>query len=471
MNPDKIMDAIGMVDDRFLTEDEEHRTVPFRRKLITLIAAVLALALSVGTVMAAGQEFPKLGASIQKMFYTVFHIPTHEHPPEQMPNSTEPSQPPLQQIGVVDIDGVVNAHYFAGEGHVQRFEGGFYTYSGRTGDAPPEEYAFWEIRKEGIVDVNGTRVAFTFPYDGREFEIVFDYATVNGKLCVMVWPKGVGQDPYGNGWNVRPIGTRTDVALMQVPVYIDRDFTQDYLLLDLTTLETVDLFGQISMDHMRIDGCWFTDDLNYAIVVGSDLTAQRHGHWFCDLRQNTMTHIDDWMGFTVPQVYFLDDSTLICEQWLGDGRINVVRCDIPTGEKTVVISNVTRRGAEGGYQTITKAYGLLFAQDGSAELIDLRTGEFTALTGLSLENVKVSESPNSQSILIAYHERAKDDKTSWCYPRIGLLDPERDVVKLLTREISGKAEFFRGWLDDHTVCLTSHNDDGGYYVLVYEFKD
>lgn len=471
MDPHKLIDAIGMVDDRFLMEEERRRSVSVRRKLVALAAAIIILALSVGSVMAVSQEFPQLGENIREAFIKIFHIETHEQPPEGELNSTVPSQSGLWEIGVVNIDGAVNAHYFAGEGYIQRFEGGFYTCSAREGDMPPAEYTFWEIRKEGIMEMGAARADFTLTYDGREFQIVFDHAVINGGLCIMVWPKEVDENPYLNGWNVQAIGDRTDVALLSVPVWIEDDITHDYFLLNMATLETVDLFEFISMDHMRVDACWITDDLNYAMVVGSDLVADRHGYWFFDLRQNTLTDIDDLLGFTASSPYFLDNSTLICEQWLGDGRISVVRWDILTGQKTVVVENVTRRSAMGGYTVISKAYGLLYGSDGSAELIDLRTGKITALTGLSLEGTAISESPKGQSILIAYRERAKDEKTSWCYPKIGLLDPENGVLKLLTRDISGNAEYLRGWLNDQIVILTSRNGDGSYYVLVYEFVE
>lgn len=484
MNSEKLMDAIGMVDDRFLADEKKGRLVPFRRKLIALIAAVVVLSLSLGSVMAATQEFPqlneqieKIGENIQQMLFPIFHIETHEKPPEgsvpvTLPSATdgtEPSGPVLEQIDVVNIDGAVNAHYFAGEGYIQRFEGGFYTYSGWEGDVPPEKYAFWEIRKEGIVDADARRVEFTLVYDGREFQIIFDYAIINGKLCIMVWPKGLNENPWRNGWNVQAIGDRTDVALMNVPVQTEGDITNDYFLLNMETLETTPLLENISTDNMIIDWCDVTENLNYAMLTGIDRKEGIYKDWFCDLRQNTITHIDDLTGFITPTSYFLDDSTLICEQWLGDGFINMVRHDIPTGEQTVVVENVKRVSASGGYMTIGKAFGMLYAADGSADLIDLRTGKVTALTGVDLQGTTVKESPNGKNILIAYSEWAKDEKTSKCYPKLGLLDPEKEEMKLLIRDISGNAENLRGWLDDETIVITTRNSDESYYVLLYEF--
>ena len=48
MTPDKLLDAIGMLDDRHFEAEKIVRITPWRRRLIALIAAVLMIALSVG---------------------------------------------------------------------------------------------------------------------------------------------------------------------------------------------------------------------------------------------------------------------------------------------------------------------------------------------------------------------------------------------------------------------------------------
>ena len=80
------------------------------------------------------------------------------------------------------------------------------------------------------------------------------------------------------------------------------------------------------------------------------------------------------------------------------------------------------------------------------------------------------ESPDGKYILFADQERAKEEKTSFCYPRIGLLDPKTGEMKVLTRDISGNAEYLYGFLDSNTVVISSRMDENdGYYLYVYEF--
>ena len=60
MNPDKLLDAIGMLDDRHFEAGKKTRVIPWRRRLIVLVAAALMVILSVGTAMAVSPEFREL---------------------------------------------------------------------------------------------------------------------------------------------------------------------------------------------------------------------------------------------------------------------------------------------------------------------------------------------------------------------------------------------------------------------------
>ncbi|MBQ7416153.1 MAG: hypothetical protein IJW14_03840 [Oscillospiraceae bacterium] len=472
MDANQLLDAIGMVDDRFLVT-QKPSAAPVRRRLIVLIAAVLVLGLTVGSALAVSQELPQL----TEMFIRILDIQTHEKPPEgslpvmapSAPEETNPTVPELQSINVVDIDGQVYAHYFRGEGSVQLFEGGFYTYT-LLGEAfAPETFAFWEFQKNGVVQVESRRVDTILPYDGYEFRILFDYAVLQDQLCVMMWNELIIGDLSRNDWFVQAVEGRTDVVLLQLPVSIGTDYTNHYFLLDLETLEVTALFDPALARSIRIDWLTPTEDLRYALINGVEEQSVTADDWLVDLKRMTLTKVDDLLGFTAPSPYFMDDRTIITEQWLGDGFVNIVRYDIPTGGQTVLLERVTRANASGGYAKINKVFGLLYAEDDSAELIDLRTGERKPLTGLGLVGKTIKGSPNGKYILIAQPQWATDEVTSKCYPNLGLLDPVKGEMKLLTRDISGTAEYLRGWLDDETVVLTTRNANGSYYVLVYEF--
>lgn len=476
MNPDKLLDAFGMVDDRFLASEQKAHVVPFRRRMIALIAAILTFALSVGTAMAVSPEF-------RELIFSIFNIKTHEQPPAGNTNilptedSTDPSQSGLQEIDVVSIEGVVHAHYFTSEGMVLTYEGGFYTCAHSDAGAAPGDASFWEIRTDEIVDVGATRIKFPLTHGNRTLQIIFDYAILNGKLSIKVWPQNLNEDPVGNGWNVEPIGERTDIALMTVPVYTGTDYTHDFLLLDLTTLETTDLLESIPLDNVAVDGCWITDDLHYAILMGNQRESGSYGYWFCDLERNTVTTMDALTGTDAEEPYFLNGSTIIFQESLGEGQFNVVSHHIPTGVQTVIIENTTRMYDDNTrYRGIQESggngvHGLLFREDGSVDLIDLRTCVTLNMTGLDTDKLTTSESPDGTRIMIAYQEANADGELGYGFSKLGILNPETGVLQMLTRDISGNPENFWGWLDHDTVVISAYDANGGYYVYVYDFRE
>jgi hypothetical protein len=440
-----------------------------------------------------GQNIRDVAENVGEVFLKVFKIETPEKPPESTlgpkpplslettgpnettdPNeTTKPSEPMLEYVTMVDIEGAVYAHYFSGTGYRQVFEGGFYTFPER--ERPPKEATFWEITKDGIVDVGKTRVDFVLNHGGKDFRILFDYAVLAGKVCIMVWPEGLDENPYGNGWNAQPIGNRTDIVLLSIPVNKNRDYTHDYLLLNLETLETVNLLEGIPVEELIIDALWVTEDLRYALMTGYNVRTKQSRDWICDLEEKQIWETRAWTGSDIcDDPYFLDDRTLIAYDYLPEERISVARYDILTGEQTVIVENVPRRG-ETGYRPIYSRgaggyHGLLYEEDGNAWLIDLRTGERYSLSGLTMSKSYRIESPDGKYILYADQERAKDEKTSFCYPRIGLLDPKTGEMKVLTRDISGNAENLYGFLDSNTVVISSRMDENdGYYLYVYEF--
>lgn len=476
MNPDKLLDAFGMVDDRFLAPEKKAHVAPFRRRMIALIAAIFMFALSVGTAMAVSPEF-------RELIFSIFNIETHEQPPagntDTLPteDSTNPSQSGLQEIDVVSIDGVVHAHYFTSEGVVLTYEGGFYTCSHTDANTIPDDAAFWEIRTDGIADVGATRIEFPLTYGNRTLQIIFDYAVLNGKLSIKVWPQNMNEDPVGNGWDVEPIGEQTDIALLTVPVHTGTDYTHDFLLLDLATLDTTDLLESIPHDHVTIYGCRITDDLHYAILMGVDKETGNYGYWLCDLKLNTITTLDIPTEPVALEPYFLNESTIIFQESLGEEHFNVVSHHIPTGVQSVIIENTTRRsGDNAGYRGVQKnggngSHGLLFCEDGTVDLIDLHTRVTLNMTGLDTDKLTTSESPDGTRIMLAYEESNENGELGYGFSSLGILNPETGVLQMLTRDISGNSETFWGWLDNDTVVITARDAVGGYYVYVYEFRD
>jgi len=471
MDSEKLLDAIGLVDDCFL-QIEERKHLSIQRKMMVFIAAILLIALSIGSVIA-------MNGAIRERFLSILRLETHERPPEgqtgELANAQSPSAG-LKKIGIVDIEGKLYAHYFAGNGFVRPVEGGFYTSSWWEKGQIPDDGVFWEVRREGAIKAETKRVDFPFYLEEKTLQITLDYAVLNNRLCIQIWQRGLEENPVGNGWNVVPIGTRTDIALMSIPVKKGLDYTQELYLLDLTSLETRNLLSNVQHDHLTVYAARLTQDLRYALLSGFDESKDkyRYTYWLCDLESGEITQIEDLAGAGATEPYFLDSTTLICELVLDSGNIHVVRINLKTKQKTVVVANVPRkRDTNYGYMQINShgaggVHGLLYDRDGNAVLVDLRSGDTESLFGLDLNGAMIQEGPDAQFLFIAYGQTAKDEPTSKCYPEIGMLNPKEGVLYLLKRDISGNAENFWGWLDSNTVAFTSRNSDGSYYIYLYE---
>ena len=479
MNPEKLLDAIGMLDDRHFEPETKTQIINYRRRFVVLIAAVLTIFLLVGTALAVSPD-------LRSTLFSILAIETPERPPI---NSTDtlPTEggSSLHKINTVHIDEVVSAHYFTG-GTVRG--GALYTSSHRNGNAVPTDGQFWEIRRDGIVAINTTRIDFPLAYGDRTFQIIFDYAILNHKLCIDVWPQDLDKNPIGNGWNLVAIGDRTDVALLSVPVDTDGDYTHDYLLLDLKTLKTVNLLEDIPHDNIVIDACWFTDDLRYAIVVGYDKeNDEAHkfhtDSWFCDLDANTMETFHSLTGanidyyHTLNTPYFLDNSTIIYLDMLSEENFHVISYDIPTGVQTTIVENTTKKHKnQVGYRAIQAhgahgAHGLLFKDDGTVDLIDLRTQAVLNMQGLNTDKLHAYESPDGSRILIAYTKANENSEYGYGYSNLGILNPETGVLLMLSRDNGGNQESFVGWLDNDTIVISSYDDAWNSYVYVYEFHE
>lgn len=448
MNTDTLLDAFGLIDDRFLDCVQTPRVIPWRRRIAVLIAAVLLISMCIGTVMAVSEDF-------RSFIFSVFRIETPEQPPVH--GETHPTQPILQEDGIVNIDGQVNAWYFSSGGFVAVHDGGFYTSQWPENGTAPAEPAFWEITFNGIAEVPSTRVDIPFTHGGKTFRILFDYAVLNNSLAIRVWPEGLNENPVGNGWNLEPMEGRTDTALLTIPVLRGADYSHDLFLLDLTTLEITELVVNCSVSA---DGYRLSGDLRYAILSGID------GQWLFDLDTGVMRTLNG----VAP--HFLDAETVLFRRYREDGSFDLIRMNVQTGTETAVLEQLNSDNYRPiQYHWADGRHGLLL--ENGVNLVDFRTGERMGLTGLSPENLVCDESPDGSRVMLGYEEENG-------FTALGILDTGSGVLKLLERQVSGGSESFRGWLDNDTLVITAHDipdaeldftQGDGYYVYVYRFLD
>lgn len=457
MNAEMLLDAIGEIDEKYLQMEQKTAVVPWRRRAVALIAAVLLVMLCVGTAMALSPEF-------EQWVLSIFHLESREKPPASGAQ-TNPADtgPGLRKIDEVDIDGKVHAHYFTSGGVVLVYEGGFYTCSYTAEGKAPEDAAFWQIQKDEIVKVEAKRAEFPLTHGGRTFQIVFDYAVLNGKLAVRLWHQGLNEDPVGNGWQLSAIGDRTDVLLMGIPALQNEHYTFDYFLLELEGLAYTPLLSGLDSAGLTTDYCTVSEDLRYAILARTDMESGMFGYWVADLGARTLTSCDSLTGTEVTWAYFLDDATAIFYEER-DGLRSIASYAFPTGELKTVAWEID---AEQNFYQVGKRYFAVCREENSGMLVDLRTGDWLELSGLNWEKITFRESPDASAVFIGYRQKAGERQTS--FSRVGILHVESGVAQMLTRDTQAESEYFLGWLDAHTVVLSARDGANGYYVYVYDF--
>lgn len=451
MRAEDLLDAFGMVDDRFLADVPQQR---FRTsRFLVLAAVVAALILCTLTAAAFSEDF-------REIVFSVFRIPTVETPPVQtIPSETMPTETGLREVEVVEIDAGVTARYFAKDGIIRTEDGGFYTCDYDTHANP----AFWEITSDGITQVPATHVEFPLEYGGRNWLIRFDYCILNQKLAIEVWPDGLGEDPVGNGWNLTPIGSRLDAALLSIPVLEGEYYHFHYLLLDLEERTTeVILAAELPLDYAV-----FTDDLRYAIgISGSE-------YWFFDLEKGTSVSFG-----SANDPYFLNNETIICKIPRADGTFDLVQHHILSGVSRVLLESMSRKSGETGYRGIHSGgaegyHGLIYQDAGTVDVFDLRTAERIKMNGLDQLDkgyLRTDESPLGSRILIAYEQSNEAGELGCGFTSLGLLDPRSSVLKLLRRNVSGHTEYLWGWLDETTVVILGSDNNSAYWVYTYSFE-
>lgn len=459
MNADMLLDAFGLIDDRFLMEEHTH-VIPWRRRFAVLIAAALIAAMCVGTAMAVSTEF-------REFVFSILRIDAPEEPP--MADETQPTQPGLHEVDIVQIDGQVSAYYFTSGGFVSVLDGGFYTSAWPENYAAPAQPRFWEITFDGAKPVEAHRMDLSLDHGGKTFRIVFDHALVGGSLAVQAWPEGLDEDPVGNGWNVEPIPGSADAVLLTIPVLSGEYYTHDLFLLELDTGAVTALIADTIGRGVAADGFRLSADLRRCVITGIHPESGSGGHWLYDLDTGTMAELDTLTGRTAASPVFLSSDTLLFREYLPGGGFSILRWHIPSGGETVLLEHVT----SDTYRPIRSHWadghhGLIFGSDGST-LVDFETGQRTLLTGIPTRNLICDESPGSSRIMLGWEA---DDRITG----LGILDTESGVLRLLERSGSGGPESFRGWLDENTLVVTAHDTPDfvpgdGYYVYVYRFTE
>ncbi len=464
MTGEHLLYAIGDMDDRFLEE-----AAPVRGKYrlaAVLLAAVLILALTLGTAMAVSPE-------LRGKILEILNLATTEEPPA---SGTRPeADAGLQSLGIQNIDGTVSIHYFGTADYVQGVAHGYYVKPWTQDDTQtPPPGVFWEVNEAGITQVETHRVDITFDQGAHQRRVVFDWAMVGGALEIVAHPVGMSQNPYGNGFNLEKLPGRNDAVFLGVPMSTWQDYTHLYYSLDLETLVATPLLPEDIQNGYIWDVAWYREDLCYWVLLGypvptsEDMSNEdryaQYGYWLYDAQRGTIELLEtdnlsilEWGAHTLTY----RKSKQNCEtRWY-------YRLDLRTGEKTQLspeeIPQQNRKTPP-----VPEGYTLEL-RDGCQVLTQLATGKALLLAGLPQEGLRFYASPDGKHLLVMVEQEGPVS-----IAQIGLLDFESGQLKLLRRDPEpGWFRFGGKWVNGTTPVLTyvdTTTERHDYYIYIYYFS-
>ena len=423
------------------------------------LAAAAAVACTFLVAMAAS---PQLRTAV----LTLFRLEESEQVPA--PTGSAAETPELTQN---TIGRQVEVQYIRlPDGFGWSYGDGVFYQAERAEDGTVLDFYYWAAEGNELIPLETRATDFTAVWDGVTYTSTVywcEYEEVLSCYCD-------GSSPaWDHSCYVSALEGRTDAVLLTLSQGSQVDYRQYPVLLDLATGEVTDLLDGTGWEAAApLREAEWTEDLSAAI-----LSSDQKGWYYCDRASNTTASLKDLTGLEVSSACFADDSTLILLTYSGpDGDC----CDIWTwqpdsGTLTQTFSQlpVYQRHEEQSYGFqffFGGGRGIYVATDGTVSILDLVTGETTAVEGFSLAREDtLLPNPSGTKVLFAGH----DGQTGGLgISGLGVMDLEQGTFTLLDREnYDNLYEVVLGWFDEDRIAITARGaDDSDQAVLcLYRF--
>ena len=452
MKPDKLLDAIGMLDDRHFESKKKSRMVPWRRRFVALIAAVLMVILSVGTAMAVSPEFRELVFR----FFRIDQVQT-------IPESTVGSDISVDDMFAepsISIGDVLQGKHVHTPVSTLAQDGVFLVC---TDDVHTKQGSHYDAYYEKLGEfVKLEEHAFTQEYvlNGTTFCVKLDWAEYNGKTIV-TW--------VDENTNTRIPGNAGDPSALLIHfVFAYTDDSGDYIesyypaLLNLRTGELTDVLAGTGAEELeRIGNSAISEDLTKMLLCS--ITKDGYSLYYVDLTSKKMHSLDELSGEKVDSCSLIGNK-LVC--WsLTDGCYKAWSIDLTTLQRTELFDSIFNAAA-----TPEADAGIVFMMgfDSWVHEGNMYAGSIFALEVDEAQNVFVIDLATRQKAPIAGYTWTSDTQRIPCpdgsklllaecpdwqdYEYVGVLDFENLTFTEFSRE-NRKNEYLAYWFDENTVVI------------------
>ena len=432
-----------------------------RRAGLTALAAAAAIACTFLVAMAAS---PQLRAAV----LTFLRLEETEQVPA--PTGEQPDQPELTQN---TIGQQVEVQYIRlPDGFGWSYGDNVLCQAERADDGTVLDFHYWAAEGDELIPLETSTTHFSTVWDGMTYTDTVYWCEYEGE--VSCYNNGTAGMALDCDFYVSSIGGRTDAVLLTLSQGSQMDYRQYPVLLDLATGEVTDLLDGTGWETAApLTEVQWTDDLSAAI-----LSSDRTGWFYCDRAANTTVSLNELTGLEVFSAYFAEDSTLILLTLSGqDGNC----CDVWTwqpdsGTLTQTFSQlpVYQRHEEPSYGFqffFGGGRGIYVTEDGSVSVLDLVTGETTAVESFSLaqwDTPTFIANPSGTKVLFASHGGQADGLG---ISSLGVMDLEAGTFTLLDRDSDASLhEASLGWFDEDRVVICGYAADDFTQSCLYLYR-
>ena len=468
MNPDKLLDAIGMLDDRHFEAEKKNRVIPWRRSLAALIAAVLMVILSVGTALAVSPAF-------RELVFRFFHIEQEQIIPDSTV-STELSVDDMFVEPKITIGDVIEGKYVHTPDATHARSGIYLVCTDEVEMRQGSHYdAYYEEDGE-FIQLEEHTFNRDYVLYGNEFHVEFDWVEYNGSVS-MTWV-----DPDVPFRKENESGDAS-AALFTFSLRWEEDGTSkgtSYpVLLNLHTGELTDILAGTDANRMHnIDKCAISPDRTKLLLGQS--TDEGYSLHYADLAANRLYRVDELSGQHAAACSLIG-NTLAC--WnLTDGSYTAWKIDLNTFERTELFSSkrnaaetpeadagiVFMEGFDGwnrwGDMYIGSSFALEVDEAQNVYVIDLATGAKTQIEGYTwTPNTQRTPSPDGTKLLLAGGPDGMD------FEYVGVLDFGNMTFAEFSRD-NTLDEYLAYWFDEDTIVIRSEVNSESMCSDYYQYS-
>ncbi len=488
MKSDRIFDAIGMIDDRYIVSAQGRlgaggttkqkidrmggamkrktmiRSMVLRRFLPFAAAMVFLLVFCFSTAMVVNADF-------RNAVFRFFHIPTAETVP---PREDEAEQPDnmgdIEYIGSKNIEGMVDVEYVRVNGNVVWSDGVIRvaSYEEETAGQILGTYALQNGRLAGL-EPHTERLEYT--WDGETLQISFEWYENDGRVCAYTRNPDTDSDKE---WSVQAADGESDFVIITVSRGAQIEYTSRPLLYDLRTKEVTDVFeGCEILESEPVNEFEFSPDLS-RMLLGSNY-GSGSSYYYYDVAGRTLKPLDELIGMEVYGAWFVDDDTICCVFEREDGTYTCRAYSTPSWESFEIYAGLPEKkwNTDSGLIFTGGRYGLFVDEEHNTFVYDCKTGERAVVEGFRYSpDAGTMLNKAGDKILISLPD---SDAPGLGISQIGVLDLEKRLFTLLDREGSGERfEGSMGWFDNDRVVIQAYKDAkpsvGIQYLYIYTIK-